>query len=100
MTLENRYKSIIHRNLYCGVELKYIKLPESKIKIKEGREEVTISSDKLTLFARIESPGKIFEDNGFILLPGEKMSVKYRVTDSKKKSNNPISVVSLNQYLQ
>ena len=100
ITLEDRRKNIIHRNLYAGAEFKYLKLPEPKLRIKENREEVIISSDKLALFVTLQSAGKIFEDNGFIIIPGEKINVKYTVRDSKRKSNNPISVITLNQYLQ
>jgi beta-mannosidase len=100
ITLEDRHNNIVHRNLYAGVEFKYLKLPEPKLKIKEGREEVSISADKLTLFAMLQSSGKIFEDNCLIILPGEKITVKYNALDLKKKANSPVTVTSLNQYLK
>jgi beta-mannosidase len=100
ITLEDKHKNIIHRNLYSGVEFKYLKLPEPRLRINERKNEVIISSDKLTLFVALQSNGKIFEDNGFIIMPGEKMKIKYAVPDSIGKSINPISVITLNQYLQ
>ena len=39
ITLEEKHKNILYRCLYSGVELKYLKLPEPGISIKEKRSE-------------------------------------------------------------
>jgi beta-mannosidase len=100
ITLENKHNIMIHRNLYLGVEFKYLRLPEPKLKIKENREEVIISSDKLALFVTLQSEGKTFEDNGFIILPNEKITVKHTLQDAKRKGNNSTTTTTLNQYLR
>jgi beta-mannosidase len=100
ITLEDNHNNIIHRNLYVGIELKYIKLPAPKLKLKEGREYIIISSDKLALYVTLQSVGKIFEDNGIIIMPGEKVTLKYTAKEKKKKASDPVSVISLNEYLQ
>ncbi len=100
ITLEDKHKNILYRGLYSGVELKYLKLPEPGIRIKEKRGEVFISSVKLALFVMLQSGGKIFDDNGFIILPGEKMSIKFTSSYFGNREESDISAITLNQYLK
>ena len=48
----------------------------------------------------LQSKGKIFDDNGFIILPGEKMNIKFTSSYFEKREESDISAITLNQYLK
>ncbi len=100
VTLMDKNKKIVHRNFLAGLEFKYLKLQKAKIEVKENKKNsiVTVSSDKLALFVNLSSNGKIFEDNGFIILPGEKITTGYKETEKVKSPGNMITVHALNNY--
>ncbi len=97
VTLRDKNKEIIHRNLFSGLEFKHLKIRKAVIKIREERNAVLISADRTALFVYLQSQGKIFEDNGFVILPKEKIKVKF---SSSNKSKSKIEAICLNQYLE
>jgi hypothetical protein len=92
------------RSAYCATEWKYLKLPKAKIKIKgagsKSKNIVRISSDKPAFFVKLHNSNFVFENNGFILLPGEEVETGYTpMSKFKAKSAANISVSCLNDYL-
>ncbi len=100
VTLKDKNKNIVHRNFLTGLEFKYLMLPKAKVEVKENKRKnlVTISSDKLALFVNLYSNGKIFDENGFIVLPGEKITTGYKEAVKVKTTDSKIYVQTLNEY--
>ncbi len=91
---------MIHRNYYIGKEWKHVLLPKAEISLKKaGDDSLVVETDKPAFFVTLEADGISFDNNSFILLPGEKEILKTSfIKDVKLKLKN-ISVISLNNYL-
>ncbi|MCU7497086.1 MAG: glycoside hydrolase family 2 protein [Ignavibacteria bacterium] len=90
-------KKLINRNFFMQGEWKHLRLPKAGLVVKEDySNHVVVTSSKPALFVRFSHPEIVFEDNGFIILPGEELTVQFRGTHSRKKK---ISCFTLNDYL-
>ena len=100
VSLLDNNKNMIHRNFYIGIEFKYLKLEKAKVDLKENKNKssVTITSSKIAFFVNLSSKGKVFEDNGFVILPGEKIKTNYNLIEGRKSSADKINIQMLNDY--
>ncbi|MDR3667654.1 MAG: hypothetical protein P4L35_12495, partial [Ignavibacteriaceae bacterium] len=65
--------NMIHRNYYAGKEWKHISLPKPELSLKKLNDSsLQLETDKPAFFVTLSSDGLVFNDNSFILLPGEK----------------------------
>ena len=94
-------KALVHRNYYTGKEWKHMSLPNAEVSLKKtGDDSLIVETDKPAFFITLEANGISFDNNSFILLPGEKEIIKTSfIKDVKLKLKN-ISVISLNNYLR
>jgi beta-mannosidase len=93
-------KIMVHRNYYAEKEWKHMSLAEAEISLKKsGDDSLVVETDNPAFFVTLEAEGISFDNNSFILLPGEKEIIKADfIKDVKLKLKN-ISVISLNNYL-
>ncbi len=100
-TLFNENNERINRNFYKETEWKYIRLPDAVINTSylRKKEILKVKADKPAFFVHLENSSAEFEDNGFILLPGEEMQVGIKIKN-KKTFKKKFVVNSLNQYLK
>jgi len=91
---------MVHRNYYAGKRWKFMSLPKTEITLKKsGDNSIVVETDKPAFFITLEAEDIAFDNNSFILLPGEKEIIKTAfIKDVKLKIKN-ISVISLNNYL-
>ena len=92
---------LLQRNFYSEKEWKHLKLPDAKINIKlRNKKEyyaAEITANKPAFFVYLQNPDFTFKDNGFIILPDEKIYTGMKITGVKKKKE--IDYFCLNQYL-
>ncbi|HED38464.1 MAG TPA: hypothetical protein ENI76_09520 [Ignavibacteria bacterium] len=100
-SLYNKGNELLHRNFYKNFEWKHIKMPKAKIEynFKKHDHTLVVKADTPVFFLYFESPDLRFEDNGIIMLPGEKMSLKVQLLN-KKFNKKTLTYHSLNQYLK
>jgi hypothetical protein len=96
----DRKGNIVHRNYYAGKEWKHISLPKPEISLKKLNDHsLLIETDKPAFFITLSSDGLVFEDNSFILLPGEKEIINARFLKEVKLKLKNITIHTLNNYL-
>ena len=80
---ESESESFSHENTFFRQPYKEFELPicniKTKIKAAGDAFEITLESDKPALYAVLDAPGTggVFEDNSFLLIPGEKKTVRF-----------------------
>ncbi len=91
----------VNRNYYKELEWKYISLPDAKIEttLTNKNEKLKVKTSKPAFFIFIRNNEVEFDDNSFILLPGEEKDVAIKIKD-KKVFKKKFAVTSLNQFLQ
>ena len=101
ISLFDKGNNLVNRNFFSGTEFKFIIIPPPKVKIKLSKSKnlVKVSTDKPAFFVFLESKGLIFEDNGFTILPGEKLTIPYSGSIKNSKKETKIFCTNLNQYL-
>lgn len=99
-SIYNHEGTMIHRNYYSPREWKHISLPKPEISLKKLNDySLQVETNKPAFFITLSSDGLIFNDNSFILLPGEKENINVQfLKDIKLKLKN-ISIHTLNNYL-
>lgn len=102
MSIFDNENNLVNRSFLAGTEFKYIKMPRANIKIKQVKNQnsVKVSTDKPAFFVHLESAGLKFERNGLIILPDEKITVKYSGKAKNIKKEPEITCTTLNQYLE
>ncbi|MCL5029643.1 MAG: hypothetical protein M1480_11590 [Bacteroidetes bacterium] len=102
ISLRDTENKIVNRNYFAGMEFKYLKMVQPKIKIKFVEKEniIKVSTDKPAFFVFIECEDLMFEKNGVIILPDEKISIRYTGLVRNSKKEPKIFCTTLNQYLQ
>ena len=102
-TLFDEDENIIHRNFYADKEWKHIKTADPGIKLtvpqNSGNDFITLTSARPAFFVDVYHPGTAFSDRGFILLPGEKKTLKI-IKGNKKIISENIRIFCLNNYLE
>jgi beta-mannosidase len=92
--------SMIHRNYYAGKEWKHITLPKTEISLKKiSNHSLLVESDKPAFFVTLSSDGLVFNENSFILLPGEKKIINILFLKEVKLKIKNITIHTLNNYL-
>jgi beta-mannosidase len=100
VTIYDEKEVMVHRNYYVWKEWKYMSLPKAEVSMKKsGDDSIVVETDKPAFFVTLESDGIVFDNNSFILLPGEKEILKTNFIKDVKLKVKSISVVSLNNYL-
>jgi beta-mannosidase len=99
-TLRGEAGEIISRTHFTAAPWKYLKLPKSGLSAecceKENERWLKISTKNPAFFVDIDAGGCTFSDRGFILLPGESVTLK---VEGALRSIEKISLISLNDYL-
>jgi beta-mannosidase len=96
----DREGKMIHRNYYAGKEWKHISLPKTEISLKKLNDHsLQIETDKPAFFVTLSSDGLVFNDNSFILLPGEKKIINEQFLKEVKLKLKNITIHTLNNYL-
>jgi beta-mannosidase len=91
---------MIHRNYYAGKEWKHISLPNPEISLKKLNDNsLQVETDKPAFFITLSSDGIVFDNNSFILLPGEKEIIGVQFLKDVKLKMKNITVRTLNNYL-
>ena len=91
---------MIHRNYYAGKEWKHISLPKPEILLKKLKDNsIQVETDKPAFFITLSSDGIVFDNNAFILLPGEKEIIGVQFLKEVKLKMKNITVHTLNNYL-
>ena len=98
LSLKDRQGREIARDIHYFVPTKDLNLPravvKSKLKVSDGRCEVTLSSSKLAkdVFVQIPYQGARFTDNFFDLLPGETRKIVITSPEIRKGVVPEISI--------
>ncbi len=102
MSLKDKKHETVNRNIFLDAEFKYLKMTQPKIKIKNVVKEnmVNISTDKPAFYVFIESDDLVFQKNGMIILPDEKISLRYSRSKKNADKEPKIFCTTLNQYLK
>jgi hypothetical protein len=96
----NHEGNMIHRNYYAGKEWKHISLPKPEISLKKLNDRsLQIEAEKPAFFVTLSSDGLVFNDNSFILLPGEKEIINVQFLKKVKLKLKNITIHTLNNYL-
>jgi beta-mannosidase len=91
---------MVHRNYYAGKEWKHISLPKPEISLKKLNDDsLQVETDKPAFFVTLSSDEIVFEENSFILLPGEKEIIKVHFLKKEKLKLKNITIQTLNNYL-
>lgn len=98
LSLKDRQGKEITRDIHYFLPTKDLNLPQttvnSKLKVQDGRCEVTLSSSKLAkdIFVQIPYQGARFTDNFFDLLPGETRKIVITSPEIKKGATPEITI--------
>lgn len=99
-TLRGEAGEIISRTHFTTVPWKYMKLPKSGLSAlcfeKENERWLKISTKNPAFFVDIDAGGCTFSDRGFIVLPGESVTLK---VEGAMRPIEKISLISLNDYV-
>jgi len=91
--------NLLNRNFFVAEEWKHLQLPKAKVRFNISLDNtVTLKTNKPAFFVYLESKGFIFDQNGFILLPGEILKIK-PVTLQHNKKIKRVIISCLNDYL-
>jgi hypothetical protein len=91
---------MVHRNYYAGKEWKHISLPKPEISLKKLNDNsLQVATDKPAFFVTLSSDGLVFDNNSFILLPGEKEIINVQFLKEVKLKIKNITIHTLNKYL-
>lgn len=97
-SLKDRQGKEITKEVHYFLPTKDLDLPETKVnrkvKVRDGRCEVTLSSSKLAkdVFVQIPYQGARFTDNFFDLLPGETREIVITSPEIKKGTTPEITI--------
>lgn len=98
LSLKDRHGKEITRDIHYFLPTKDLNLPQttvnSKLKVQDGRCEVTLSASKLAkdIFVQIPYQGARFTDNFFDLLPGETRKIVITSPEIKKGITPEITI--------
>lgn len=98
LSLKDRHGKEITRDIHYFLPTKDLNLPQttvnSKLKVQDGRCEVTLSASKLAkdIFVQIPYQGARFTDNFFDLLPGETRKIVITSPEIKKGTTPEITI--------
>lgn len=98
LSLKDRQGKEITRDIHYFLPTKDLNLPQttvnSKLKVQDGRCEVTLSASKLAkdIFVQIPYQGARFTDNFFDLLPGETRKIVITSPEIKKGTTPEITI--------
>ncbi|MDR3665227.1 MAG: hypothetical protein P4L35_00155, partial [Ignavibacteriaceae bacterium] len=99
-TIYDHEGNMIHRNYYAGKEWKHISLPKPELSLKKLNDSsLQLETDKPAFFVTLSSDGLVFNDNSFILLPGEKEIINVQFLKEAKLKIKNITIQTLNNYL-
>ncbi len=101
VSLRDTNGNLIYRNWYGEYPWKYLQISDPVICLKwdEKQEQLLVSAKRLALFVDLYHPYFQFSDRGFILLPGEQMTLKVEKMQEGEFRLNEIEIYYLNQYL-
>jgi beta-mannosidase len=100
VSVYNNKKELVHRNYFAEKEWKYMQLSKADISIrKHGNDSLVVETNVPSFFITLIHDGIIFDNNSFILLPGEKEILKADFMKDVKLKLKNIKVDSLNNYL-
>jgi beta-mannosidase len=92
--------NMVHRNYYAGKEWKHISLPNPEISLKKLKDNsLQVATDEPAFFVTLSSDGLVFDNNSFILLPGEKEIINVQFLKDVKLKLKNITIHTLNNYL-
>jgi len=102
-SLLNNNGSLVNTNYYKEKPWKYFKSAEAKISlqisVKDSNKQVLVKTNKPAYFVDLYSPGIVFNNRGFTILPGEEIIINISGENVGKIKTNDIKIFSLNKYL-
>lgn len=102
-SLLNNNGSLVNTNYYKEKPWKYFKSAEAKISlqisVKDSNKQVSVKTNKPAYFVDLYSPGIVFNNRGFTILPGEEIIINISGENVGKIKTNDIKIFSLNKYL-
>ncbi len=100
VSLFNNDGTLAQQNYFVEEEWKHLRLPKAKVKYNfVGKESIILKTNKPAFFVSLDSPGIIFSQNGFILLPGVEIKLKLTETSIKNNKVRSVHVSYLNEHL-
>ncbi len=103
-TLTDENRTILHRNFFSPKRWKHKQLPVPRFRYEIGKDgESTflhITCEKPAFFVDLYHPQLNFSNRGFIILPGEKMSIQVLGVHTGPSDLEGLSIFALNHFLK
>jgi len=102
-TLYNSYQQNICRTYHTNIEWKHLHLKKCNLNaafsLEDDNQVLNISTDEPAYFVDVNHPSFVISDRGFILLPGESVSLLTLSKNTTYFKKDELKIFSLNDHL-